>query len=360
MSFLFSKKISKIFFILGFLSCFPFVAQAADCASLSGSCLAPTSCASLVSGADPCPDGFVCCTSEGIIPTTPVSTDYEEGSTGGFFLLKGHLVPCGRQTDDSNTTNNETKSCTLCHLFILLKNIFDLMLSLIIIVAILMITIGGVIYIVSTGNPALTGIAKNIINKTLIGFALMLVGWLLVFTLLTFLSSTGSMLGTSPSSWFSFTCDETSLFDSAHGAALPSPGAAAALNTPNNYDYTYQTGIASQLPDASASLINFLNCMKPKLATEAKLISSISDSYGITNCLPTTYSSDCAHTKNSCHYGGRNTSCIGKSYAVDFANESYQSQINNAALSCNPSAYVLLESNHVHVSIGAVSGCGCN
>jgi hypothetical protein len=139
------------------------------------------------------------------------ATSYQEGSTGGFLLLKGHIVPCGRQSNDNGTAVNETESCTLCHLFIMLKNVFDLMLSLIIVVAILFITIGGVVYIVSTGNSNLTGIAKNIITKTLIGFALMLAGWLLVFTLLTFLS-TGSMVGRGASSWFEFSCDTTSKF----------------------------------------------------------------------------------------------------------------------------------------------------
>jgi len=76
------------------------------------------------------------------------------------------------------------------------------------------------------------------------------------------------------------------------------------------------------------------------------------------NCLSTTYTSSCAHSKNSCHYGG--TNCAGKSYAVDFGNETYGNEIYWAAKACQPNAFVLDEDSHIHVSIGSVYNCGCN
>ncbi|MCK5080531.1 MAG: hypothetical protein KAQ63_00045 [Candidatus Moranbacteria bacterium] len=208
----FASKLNKIFFTICFLFCLPLFTQAATCTDSGGTCINTGSCKQIQAGTyDPCASGTVCCSPSGII--TPIdAAAYQEGSTGGFLLLKGHLVPCGRQTNDPGTPTNETESCTLCHLFLLLKNVFDLMLSLLIVTAILLLTIGGVVYIVSMGNPSLVGIAKNIITKTLIGFALMLAGWLLVFTLLTFLS-TGNMVGKGTTSWFEFTCDTNSQFD---------------------------------------------------------------------------------------------------------------------------------------------------
>lgn len=212
MSAFFIKNLNKIFFLFCFLGWFPFVAQAGVCEDNGGACTPVGSCLTAVSGGiydSACETGKICC--DPTLITSPLADAYQEGSTGGFLLLKGHLVPCGRLTDDPGTTTiNETENCTLCHLFLLLKNVFDLMLSLLIIVSILLITIGGVVYIVSTGNSNLIGIAKNIITKTLIGFALMLIGWLLVFTLLTFLS-TGDMVG--KGTWFEFNCDSNSRFN---------------------------------------------------------------------------------------------------------------------------------------------------
>lgn len=212
----FTSKLNKIFFIVCFLFCLPLFAQASDCTDSEGSCTLISSCSLALSGGaynSDCAVGEYCCDPNGITPTSVSATApaYQEGSTGDFLLLKGHLVPCGRLTDDPGTEdNNEAEDCTLCHLFLLLKNVFDLMLSLLIVTAILFITVGGVVYIVSMGNTSLAGVAKNIITKTLIGFALMLAGWLLVFTLLTFLSA-GDMIG--KGSWFNFTCDTTSRFD---------------------------------------------------------------------------------------------------------------------------------------------------
>jgi len=46
-----------------------------------------------------------------------------------------------------------------------------------------------------------------------------------------------------------------------------------------------------------------------------------------------------------------------KSYAVDFGNEKYSSEIISVAKSCGAN-YTANEGNHVHVSIG--KKCGCN
>jgi len=209
---LFTKKITFIL-LSGFFLLIPFFSQADTCTEEIGDCVDINSCTQLVPGDYDCPiSGQTCCATTGATEPPPESEDYQEGSTGGFLLLEGHLVPCGRSSDDAGTSNDETESCTLCHLFLMLKNVFDLTLSLAIVTGILMITIGGVVYIVSAGNPNLISIAKDIIKKTLIGFGLMIAGWLLVFTLLTFLS-TGEMVGEGSSSWFDFSCDTNSRFE---------------------------------------------------------------------------------------------------------------------------------------------------
>ncbi len=204
---------------------------AATCEDAGGFCETTCSTGTLPGAYDHCPNGEACC-AESSTATPPSAVDYSEGSTGSFLLLKGHLVPCGRKTNDSETANNETAECTLCHLFLLLKNIFDLVLSLVIITAILFLTIGGVIYIVSTGNPNLTGIAKNIIKKTLTGFALMMVGWLIIYTLLVFLSA-NNMIGTG-GKWFEFDCESESRFEPGTTTVPTPPGSSVSGDEESN------------------------------------------------------------------------------------------------------------------------------
>ncbi len=138
----------------------------------------------------------------------------KEGLEGvDFLFFKGPLVPCGinkKCADSPSTTLN--KPCTMCHFIILIKNFFDLLLSLLVVVSILMLTVAGVIYIISAGS-GLTGLAKEIIQKTLLGFGLFLLSWLIVYTLLNLLSVKTEMIGKGGDSWFKFECDTESSFD---------------------------------------------------------------------------------------------------------------------------------------------------
>lgn len=135
-----------------------------------------------------------------------------EGLSGGFLLYNGPLVPCGM--NNSCSGGGGQQACTLCHFIILVKNIYDLLLSLLIIASLLFITIGGVMYVVSSGNSNLKSIAKSIITKTLTGFAVFLLSWLIVYAVLLFISAspdTNPMLGRG-GNWYSFTCNTTSSF----------------------------------------------------------------------------------------------------------------------------------------------------
>lgn len=142
----------------------------------------------------------------------PGTAQPSEGLAGiDLFQLQRSIVPCGRNCNDGRTPYNETQNCTLCHLLIMMKNIFDLMFAWMIIVSLVMLTIGGVMYLLSAGNPGTATFAKGILTKTLMGFGGFLVSWLLVYTLLVFLSAKpANTLGiASGADWWRFTCDET-------------------------------------------------------------------------------------------------------------------------------------------------------
>ena len=65
------------------------------------------------------------------------------------------LVPCGLSGDDPETSIYENCPCTLCHFFILFKNIIDFVLIRIVpAVAVLMLVIGGIMFFGAGENPA--------------------------------------------------------------------------------------------------------------------------------------------------------------------------------------------------------------
>jgi hypothetical protein len=139
-----------------------------------------------------------------------------------FLVFHGPLVPCGvkKVCDTSSITDAKAKKkmeaiskpCTICHFIILIKNIFDLLLSLIITASLFMLTIAGVLYVISSGG-AMTNTAKGIIEKTLLGFGVFLLSWLIVYTLLNMLSVRENVIGKGTAdSWFQFDCDIKSSF----------------------------------------------------------------------------------------------------------------------------------------------------
>jgi len=106
---------------------------------------------------------------------------------------KGGLVPCGRSCDDPCTKECECAPCTLCHLFVLFKRIVDfLTLNIIFPLAVLMIVVGGVMFLTAGGDPGRIGGAKKILTATVIGLAIILAAWLIVDTVITFLTPAGS------------------------------------------------------------------------------------------------------------------------------------------------------------------------
>lgn len=141
-------------------------------------------------------------------------------------------------------------------------------------------------------------------------------------------------------------CNRTAPVDTLTWTLNPPPGGA----DPN------------QRGDASIRLRNFISCMYLRIPTGLQ-INSISDNRLCADpptCNPAlSTNSGCIHTYGSCHYGGRNVTCQGESYAVDFNNNVACSVIRTAAAQCDSSAWVNEEGSHTHVSVDS-SRCNCN
>ena len=98
----------------------------------------------------------------------------------------GGLVPCGRSCNDPSTKNiDESKPCQLCDFFVMIDTWIDgLLLIFAPAVAVLMIAIGGGMYIISQGNPEMLARAKKLFTAVVIGLLIIYGAFLIVGTFL--------------------------------------------------------------------------------------------------------------------------------------------------------------------------------
>ncbi|MBU4299314.1 pilin [Patescibacteria group bacterium] len=145
--------------------------------------------------------GYVSPVSSGTIslfpenPTTYIMTVSGTGgssatcqtSISGSECPQGGLVPCGRQCNDRSTPNvDESASCTLCHLFVMLDRIIDFLLIYILFpIAVLMLVIAGVLYVgavfeILPGGFQTISQAKGIILSVVLGLIVIFVAFILI------------------------------------------------------------------------------------------------------------------------------------------------------------------------------------
>jgi hypothetical protein len=164
----------------------------------------------------------------------------------------------------------------------------------------------------------------------------------------------------------------------------PVPPPSVGATCPPNWRCTGITG--PHYADAAEPLRQLLACMRNRLDAFQKekelekplgRITSITDShlyYPYETCDWHTGGPGCQHThlsersRISCHYGGLR--CRGQSYAVDIGVNRYDFErkyahlIIKAATECNPGVYVEYKTashyDHIHISVGAQHGCGCD
>lgn len=116
------------------------------------------------------------------------------------------IVPCGRNSG----TAEEMAPCTLCHLVIGFQRLVQYGLYMAVTLALVAIFFSGVMYIISSGDEGMMTSAKGFLKASLIGFAVVLGGWLIVNVTLWVLGAKGD-LGIGVESWNKFTCSTTSL-----------------------------------------------------------------------------------------------------------------------------------------------------
>lgn len=229
-----------------------------------------------------------------------------------------------------------------------LSAIFRLGIGLAVTLAIVMIVYGGIQYMISD-VPGVKVNAKGTIMNAIWGLVLVLASVLI--------------LNTINPDIVKFKLIE-SLKNAADSVQAPegggTPGGSGDTNntTPDGI-FDEDPGIGAQLQHTSSELSQLLSCMANTVPGNVGRLSSISDSLIISGqkTFEQCAAGECQHRRGSHHYGG--TSCVGESYAVDFGDETNSAVLLRAAKECNPGVRGSIHNNnHVHISIGEVSGCG--
>lgn len=111
------------------------------------------------------------------------------------FLVQAGLVPCtGAVTcTDVKGTKVCKSDCTICSVFKLIINIYDFISKDIATpLAIIAITIGGIMMMISAGNPNLMGQGKKILFTAIIGLVLVFCSYLIIGFVLSAVGYTDS------------------------------------------------------------------------------------------------------------------------------------------------------------------------
>jgi len=108
------------------------------------------------------------------------------------------LVPCGKcvnitpavianKTDkeqcgatEGQPTNIKYFPCQFCHFFVMFKAIIDFILQLVMVIAVLMLVIGGFMFFAAMGDPKKLTTAKNLITSVVIGLVIIFAAWLIL------------------------------------------------------------------------------------------------------------------------------------------------------------------------------------
>ncbi len=229
------------------------------------------------------------------------------------------------------------------------EGIYRMALIIVTLSAVLMLSIGGFMYLTSAGNTSSAATAKGIIWDSIIGLAIALVAWLILNVINPDLVNV-TLNGLSV----------TSVGMQPTGPA-PTPGIGAGCS-----GYSVVGISSSQCNDASQKLADILACMRGHYPSAQ--ITSISDSGGFSTCKNNYSSPPCAHSRTSCHYGGGATqtgSECQQSLAADISIRNSGGQVDlsiaqavkSAASACGARVNDESAGAHPHIHISAPSSC---
>ncbi len=128
------------------------------------------------------------------------------------------IVPCGRNCNNTNTTADETKPCTLCHFIVGFNDLINYGFKILVFLALVCLVIAGVMYILSAGNEQMITTAKTFIKQVLYGFGFVLAAWLLIFIVMNYFGVKSDLGIEKTEGWTKFTCSTESVTGTGTGS----------------------------------------------------------------------------------------------------------------------------------------------
>ena len=104
------------------------------------------------------------------------------------------LVPC-------------TNDCTICHLAQGIHNITKFIISIIAVTGTVIIVVAGIMYIVSSGNPQMTTLAKSAMTNALVGIVIILTAFLLITFIINTVFKANTTVDGMGSQMWTFKCN---------------------------------------------------------------------------------------------------------------------------------------------------------
>ena len=114
------------------------------------------------------------------------------------------IVPCGKSFPVPGEDCEVQFPCKLCHFFVMFDGIIDFVLiNIIVPIAVLMIVVGGVMFLFAGANPNLVAKGKSIMTSVVIGLIIIFGAWLFISFFLSFLNV---VEWTGLDEWFTINC----------------------------------------------------------------------------------------------------------------------------------------------------------
>jgi hypothetical protein len=273
----------------------------------------------------------------------------------------GPIIPDAQIIVNGIATNQNVCPAGWGMVLVVINNIITFAITIaIVFVAPLMIGYAGFLMVVNPTSAGNVQKARTVLTNTIIGIVISLAGWMIVGAIMAVLYNPTKANGLK--AWSNIIGSHGAPACLPQAGALPGEGLAQvqpSLVPGAPGGFTFDPEIDAQVATESGALQSLLSCMVTKVPAGVGRISSISDR-AITSGSKTfaqCAEGGCQHAANSCHYGGRDSKCIGQSYAVDFGDEQNTQTLSAAATACGAN-FIGPEASHLHVSVG--KSCGCN
>ncbi len=248
--------------------------------------------------------------------------------------------------------------CQACHLVQLGQNILSWLIGIMASVIALVFAIGGMKMVMSGGNTESVSQGKSMMSNAVIGFVILLAGWLIVDTLIKLFVDDGKI-----GVWNSIQCvTQPELTTAPPAGTPPTGGVTTTPPTTGTAACTDDAGliakyngspVGQEAPELQAMISCYMADPSVAEAVDRSQIYTVDRSHprcALTNGNPVC--GTCSHSNNSCHYGrGHGDGAMAADFnaKAGFSEATLFSRLQARRARCGGA--LIMEGNHSHISM---------